>query len=96
MIRPLDNQERVNPPEYADRVAKLERGQDSEPRDFALRIKEAVREREEKEGQKQPKQDETPQEDSIELSSDQKESKPEYPEESPVPNPKRDSIDLVV
>ncbi len=96
MIRPLDNQERVNPPEYSDRVASLQRRPDSEPRDFALRIKEAVREREEKEEQKQPKREETPPEDSIELSSGPEESKPGYAEEPPVPKPKRDAIDFVV
>jgi len=96
MIRPLDNQERVNPPEYPDRIMRLERRPDAEPRDFALRVKEAIREKEEKDESKKQKKDEGSERDSIELSSTRNPSASEPDEESPAPKPKSEAIDLIV
>ena len=40
MVRPLENQERLNPGEYVNRVRQTERGHGANARDFAYEIRE--------------------------------------------------------
>ena len=94
MIRPLDNQERINPPEGTDRVSSLKRRAETESRDFTLNMKEAVKEKENGEEKKEKRPEHQP--DSIELSSTRKEPESQPPEEPPVRKLKQDSIDIVV
>lgn len=95
MVRPLDNQEHINPPEYTDRIAKLKRRSEAESRDFTLNMKEVVREKEDEEKNKQ-KEDRTLPQDSIELSQPPDESEPKSEEEPPQQKPKLDSIDFTI
>ena len=94
MIRPLDNQERVNPPEGTDRVTSLKRRAEAESRNFALNMKEAVKEKENGEEKKEKRQE--PEPDSVELSSARKESEHQPSEEFPIRKQKQDSIDIVI
>ena len=96
MVRPLDNQERINPPEYADRIASLKRRSEAESRDFALSMKEAVRDKEEDEEKKKRKESEAPLQDSVELSSVHENANPEPINESPIHKSTHDAIDIVV
>jgi hypothetical protein len=96
MVRPLDNQERINPPEYADRIASLKRRSEAESRDFALSMKEAVRDKEEGEEKKKRKESETPLQDSVELSSVHEDANPEPIHEPPIHKSKHDAVDIVV
>ncbi len=94
MIRVLENQERVNPPEGADRVSKLKRRSETESRNFALNMNDAVQEKEKRKDKENNNGNETPLEDSVELSSAQEESDTETTEETP--KPKLDKIDITV
>jgi hypothetical protein len=96
MIRPLDNQEHINPPEGTDRIASLKRRAETGSRDFALNMKEAVQEKEGGEEKKEKRERHEPQQDSVELSSSEEESGPQ-PEETPPPHkPGQDSVDVVI
>ena len=101
MIRVIENQERVNPPEGADRiskgadrVSKIKRRSETESRDFALNMNEAIQEKEKREKKENNNGDETPSQDSVELSSAQEESDTEITEETP--KAKLDKIDIKV
>jgi len=96
MVRPLDNQERINSPEYADRIASLKRRSEAESRDFALSMKEAVRDKEEDDAKKKRKESETPPQDSVELSSVHENANPEPINEPPIHQSKHDAVDIVI
>jgi len=96
MIRILENQERINPPEGVDRVSRLKRRSETESRDFALNMNEAVEEKEKREDKENNNGNETPLQDSIELSSAQEEPDTETTEETPRSKLKLDKIDITV
>jgi hypothetical protein len=94
MIRVLENQERINPPEGADRVSRIKRRSETESRDFSLNMNEAVQEKEKREKQENNNGDETTPQDSVELSSAQEESDTEITEETL--KAKLDKIDIKI
>ncbi len=96
MVRPLDNQERINPPEYADRIARLKRRSEAESRDFAMSMKEAVRDKEENEEKKRRKENEIPPQDSVELSSVHENATPKPIHEPPIHKSEHDALDIVI
>jgi hypothetical protein len=95
MVRPLDNQEHINTPEYANRVAGLKRRSETESREFALTMKEAVGDQEEDKGKKK-QGSEAPLQDSVELSSSQETAEQESTKEMPSQESKHDAVDIVV
>jgi hypothetical protein len=96
VIRPLDNQEHINPPEGTDRITSLKRRAETGSRDFALNMKEAVREKEGGEEKKEKREKHEPQEDSVELSSLEEESGPPPAETPPPRKTGQDSVDIVI
>ena len=96
MIRILENQERVNPPGGADRVSKLKRRSETESRDFALNMNDAIQEKEKREEKENNNGNENPLQDSVEPSSAQEEPDTETAEETPKLKLKLDKIDITV
>lgn len=93
MIRPLENQERLHPVEYVNRVKQPEATPSSAPRDFSYQIEEASREgkhrqspgREFGEDSYEPTEEETP-----------TEKKPAVSPAEPSAPPDDGTLDIVV